>query len=48
MFDSLDEQLKENDKAEASPKERMMKYLFIGTVSVVLVGGIFAAIQFAR
>ncbi len=48
MFESLDDQLKHNDQAEASPKERMMKYLLIGTVSVVVVGGIFAAIQFAH
>jgi len=48
MFDSLDEQMKHDDQSEASPKERAVKYLFITTVSVVLVGGIFAAIQFAR
>jgi hypothetical protein len=48
MFESLDEHIKHDDQAEASPKERMMKYLMIGTISVALVSGIFAVVSFAK
>jgi hypothetical protein len=48
MFDSLDEQMKHDAQAEASTRERWMKYIVIGAVSVVVVGGIFAAVQFAK
>jgi hypothetical protein len=47
MFESLDEHIKHDDQAEASTKERVMKYLLIGVVSVVVVGGIFA-VQFVK
>lgn len=48
MFDSLDEQMKHDAQAEASPKERLVKYVLISAVSVVVVGGLFAAVQFVR
>jgi hypothetical protein len=47
MFDSLDDQMKHDAQAEASTKERMLKYILIGAVSVVVVGGIFA-VQFIK
>lgn len=47
MFESLDDQMKHDAQAEASTKERMIKYLVIGIVSVVVVGGIFA-VQFVK
>ncbi len=47
MFDSLDEQMKHDDQAEASTKERVMKYLVIGAISVALVGAIFGVVSFA-
>ncbi len=48
MFESLEEHIKHDDQAEASTKERVLKYLMICAVSVVLVGGIFAAVQFVK
>ena len=47
MFESLDDQMKHDAQAEASTKERMLKYVIIGVVSVVVVGGIFA-VQFIK
>jgi hypothetical protein len=47
MFESLDEHIKHDDQAEASTKERVLKYVMIGVVSVVVVGGIFA-VQFVK
>jgi uncharacterized membrane protein len=48
MFDSLDEQIKHDDEAEASTKERLMRYAIIGAVSIGAVVAIFAAVQFAH
>ena len=48
MFESLDEHIKHDDEAEASPKQRVMKYLVISAVSVAVVSGIFAAVQYAK
>jgi len=48
MFESLDEHIKHDDQAEASTKERVVKYLLIGAVSVTLVTGIFAAVHFVN
>lgn len=48
MFESLEEHIKHDDQAEASTKERVVKYLVIGAVSVTLVSGIFAAVQFVK
>ena len=47
MFESLDDQMKHDAQAEASTKERMLKYVLIGVVSVVVVCGIFA-VQFIK
>lgn len=47
MFESLDEHIKHDDQAEASTKERVLKYVIISVVSVVVVGGIFA-VQFVK
>jgi len=48
MFESLDEHIKHDDQAEASVKERVLKYVMISAVSIVLVGGLFAAVQFVK
>ena len=48
MFESLDEHMKHDEQAEASPKERFMKYAMIGAISVALVCGLFAAVQFVK
>lgn len=47
MFESLDDQMKHDAQAEASTKERWLKYILIAAVSVVVVGGIFA-VQFIK
>ena len=35
MFDSLDEQIKHDDQAANSPKERILMWLTVAVVSVV-------------
>ena len=45
MFDSLDEQIKRDEKGQSSTKERVILYLTISAVSVLIFGGIILAVQ---
>jgi hypothetical protein len=47
MFESLDDQMKHDAMAEATTRQRWLKYILIGAASVVVVGGIFA-VQFIK
>ena len=48
MFESLDDQMKADAAARESKRERWTRYIVISAVSIVAVGGIFAAVQFVR
>ena len=45
MFDSLEEQIKHDDQAEISPRERVMHWIAIAVVSVVVFGGLILGIK---
>ena len=45
MFESLDEQMKHDDAETSTPKERMLKYVLIGVVSIVLFAGLFMGVR---
>jgi hypothetical protein len=45
MFDSLEEQIKHDDQAEISPRERVMHWVVIAVVSVVVFGGLILGIK---
>ena len=45
MFDSLDDQIKRDDERAITPGQRMTKWAAVATISLVLFGGIFAAIR---
>ncbi len=45
MFDSLDEQMKQDDREQVSTKERVIRYITIGAVSVLVFGGLVEAVQ---
>jgi hypothetical protein len=47
MFDSLEDQMKAEDM-EGSGKERLMRYVVIGAVSVLAVAAVFAAVEFVK
>lgn len=47
MFDSLEDQMKA-EQMEGSSKERLMRYIIIGAVSVVAVAAVFAAVEFVK
>jgi len=46
MFESLEDQIKNDDLKEESKKERWTRYAIIGAVSIAAMAGAFAAIQF--
>jgi hypothetical protein len=45
MFDSLDEQMKHDEREQVSTKERVIRYITVGAVSVLVFGGLALAIQ---
>jgi hypothetical protein len=45
MFASLDEQMKHDDAAAATPKERLAKWALTAVAAVVLFGSLYFAIQ---
>jgi len=45
MFESLDEQIKRDERRESSTKERLLLYLTISAVSVLIFGGLVVAVQ---
>ncbi len=45
MFESLDDTMKHDAKADSTPRERMMRYLLTAVISVAVIGGILAAIR---
>ena len=45
MFDSLDEQMKQDDAVETSKTEKVFKYAAVAVVSVLVFGGLYLAIQ---
>ena len=47
MFDSLEDQIKAEDM-EGSSKEKWMRYIVIGAVSVVAVAAVFGAVEFLK
>ncbi len=45
MFDSLDEQMKQDDRVGSSQTERLFKWAAVAVVSVLVFGGLYLAIQ---
>jgi hypothetical protein len=46
MFDSLDDQIKQDDKASTTPKERFLVWFSVAVLSVVIFGGLYLGMQF--
>lgn len=45
MFESLDDQMKHHDAMATSPREKLFKWAAAGLISVLVLGGIYLAIQ---
>jgi hypothetical protein len=41
MFDSLDEQMKKDERKETSTTERIVRWVAVGIVSVIVFGGLY-------
>lgn len=46
MFDSLDETMKKDAKAQTSNSERMMLWLAVAAASLLVFGGLYWGVQF--
>jgi hypothetical protein len=46
MFNSLDEEIKRDDHATSTARERWLRYAAVLLVSAVLFGGLYAGIRF--
>jgi hypothetical protein len=46
MFDSLDDQMKKDDRESISPKERYLVWFSVAVLSVVIFGGLYLGMQF--
>jgi lipid-A-disaccharide synthase-like uncharacterized protein len=45
MFDSLDAQMKHDEAAESTTRERILRWALIGVVSVTVFGGLFILVR---
>lgn len=45
MFDSLDDQMKHDRKAEKTAKERILQYLTVAVLAVVLFAGLYFGLR---
>ena len=45
MFDSLEEQIRRDEKGQSSTREKVVLYLTISAVSVLIFGGLIIAVQ---
>lgn len=46
MFESLDEHIKHDQALESTPAQRIMRWALALVVTLVVLGGLYAAIQF--
>lgn len=45
MFDSLADQIRHDEREQGSSRERLMLWIVVGVVSVLVFGGLYAAVQ---
>jgi len=45
MFESLDEQIKQDEKGQTTMRERIILWLTISAASIVVFGGLILAVQ---
>ncbi len=45
MFDSLDDEIKRDEKATSTPGQRWLRYATVLLASIILFGGLYAGIR---
>ena len=48
MFDSLADRIREDENKESSPKDRLLRYIAIATISVLVIGGIYYGVRLVQ
>ena len=45
MFETLDDRMKQDEKETTTSRERSLKWMLVGIVSIVLFGGLYMGIR---
>lgn len=45
MFESLDDRIKQDENEVTTPRERLVKWVLVGIVSLVLFGGLYMGVR---
>lgn len=45
MFESLDDRMKHDDQEVTSTRERLLKWVVVGVISVIVFGGLWMGVQ---
>lgn len=45
MFESLDDQMKHDEQETVTPRERWIKWVLVGIVSILLFGGLYMGVR---
>lgn len=45
MFETLDDRMKQDEQATTTSKERMLKWVLVGIVSIILFGGLYMGVR---
>jgi hypothetical protein len=48
MFDSLEDQIKHDEREVTSPKERVLRWLMVAVVSVLVFGGLYFGVRLVQ
>ena len=46
MFSSLEDEMKRDERASATPRERRLFYAVVTLVSIILFGGLYAGLRY--
>jgi hypothetical protein len=45
MFETLDDRIKQDEMEVSTPRERLLKWVLVGVVSVMLFGGLYLGVS---
>ncbi len=45
MFESYDDIVREDERAQETPKQKLLKWMLVGIVSIVLFGGLYMGVR---
>jgi hypothetical protein len=45
MFETLDDRIKQDEAEVTTPRERILKWILVGVVSIILFGGLYMGVR---